>query len=37
MTNNKFSVCVYCGSRPGVSPEFAEAARAVGAEIGRRG
>ena len=36
-TMNKFSVCVYCGSRPGASPEFAEAARAVGAEIGRRG
>ncbi|MEP7295771.1 MAG: TIGR00730 family Rossman fold protein [Burkholderiales bacterium] len=32
-----FSLCVYCGSRPGELPVYAEAARAVGAEIGRRG
>ena len=32
-----FSVCVYCGSRPGERPAYAEAARAVGTEIGRRG
>ena len=25
-----FSICVYCGSRPGVEPAFAEAARQVG-------
>jgi uncharacterized protein (TIGR00730 family) len=25
-----FSMCVYCGSRPGVEPAFAEAARQVG-------
>ena len=31
------SICVYCGSRPGASPVFAGAARAVGTEIGRRG
>ncbi len=31
------SLCVYCGSRPGVSPAYADAARAVGREIGRRG
>jgi uncharacterized protein (TIGR00730 family) len=31
------SLCVYCGSRPGVSPAYADAARAVGHEIGRRG
>ena len=31
------SLCVYCGSRPGESPAYADAARAVGAEIGRRG
>jgi uncharacterized protein (TIGR00730 family) len=31
------SLCVYCGSRPGVSPVHAEAARSVGREIGRRG
>lgn len=29
-----FSVCVYCGSRTGGSPAFAEAARAVGRWIG---
>lgn len=32
-----FSVCVYCGSRPGTDPAYAEAARHVGREIGRRG
>jgi len=31
------ALCVYCGSRPGTLPEFAAQARAVGAEIGRRG
>jgi len=31
------SLCVYCGSRPGALPAYAEAARAVGTEIGRRG
>jgi uncharacterized protein (TIGR00730 family) len=31
------SVCVYCGSRPGSNPAFAQAAHAMGAEIGRRG
>ena len=31
------SICVYCGSRPGESPAYAEAARSVGHEIGRRG
>jgi uncharacterized protein (TIGR00730 family) len=31
------SICVYCGSRPGSSIAFAEAARSVGTEIGRRG
>lgn len=29
-----FSLCVYCGSRPGDSPSFAEQARAVGQWIG---
>ena len=33
----KLSVCVYCGSRPGTRPEFADAARSIGTEIGRRG
>ena len=31
------SFCVYCGSRPGELPAYADAARAVGHEIGRRG
>ena len=31
------SLCVFCGSAPGTRPEFAEAARSVGTEIGRRG
>ena len=33
----RLSLCVYCGSRPGALPAYADAARAVGAEIGRRG
>ena len=36
-TQGQFSVCVYCGSRPGAKPEFAAAAQAIGTEIGRRG
>lgn len=32
-----FSVCVYCGSKPGASPDFAATARAVGHWIGSRG
>jgi uncharacterized protein (TIGR00730 family) len=31
------ALCVYCGSRAGALPAYAEAARAVGHEIGRRG
>ncbi|HKX42923.1 MAG TPA: TIGR00730 family Rossman fold protein [Burkholderiaceae bacterium] len=31
------SICVYCGSRPGAKPEYADAARAIGAAIGERG
>ena len=34
---SQFSVCVYCGSRPGELSAYADAARAVGTEIGRRG
>ena len=34
---SKFSVCVYCGSRPGELAAYAEAAQAIGSEIGRRG
>jgi len=33
----QFSVCVYCGSRLGDSPAFAEAARALGEGIATRG
>jgi uncharacterized protein (TIGR00730 family) len=32
-----FSVCVYCGSRPGRTPAFTEAARQVGRWIGANG
>ncbi|WP_295853964.1 TIGR00730 family Rossman fold protein [uncultured Xylophilus sp.] len=32
-----FSLCVYCGSRPGVDPAHAAAAQAVGDWIGRQG
>lgn len=34
---DRFCLCVYCGSRHGARPEYADAARAVGREIGRRG
>lgn len=34
---DRLSLCVYCGSRHGTRPEYTSAARAVGAEIGRRG
>lgn len=32
-----FSICVYCGSRAGVRPEYRALAEALGASIGRRG
>jgi uncharacterized protein (TIGR00730 family) len=35
--NPEFSICVYCGSRPGERPEFSEAATAVGQWIGQHG
>lgn len=31
------SICIYCGSRSGASPVYAQAAQAVGAWIGRQG
>jgi uncharacterized protein (TIGR00730 family) len=37
MAEPAFSLCVYCGSRPGENPLFADAARAVGEWIGRHG
>ncbi len=35
--NPAFSVCVYCGSRPGAKPEYAQVATAVGHWIGSHG
>jgi uncharacterized protein (TIGR00730 family) len=32
-----FRICVYCGSRSGASPDYAQAAQAVGTAIGQRG
>ena len=32
-----FSLCVYCGSRPGIDPQFAATARTVGQWIGHHG
>ncbi len=37
MTAPAFSLCVYCGSRPGADPAFADTARAVGRWIGEHG
>lgn len=37
MAEPRFSVCVYCGSRPGENPLFGEAAQAVGTWIGAQG
>jgi uncharacterized protein (TIGR00730 family) len=31
------SLCVYCGSRPGVAPAYTAAAEAIGTQIGRLG
>ena len=37
MSTPAFSLCVYCGSRPGNDTRFSDAARAVGTWIGRHG
>ncbi len=37
MAEPQFSICVYCGSRPGEKPEFSQAAVGVGTWIGARG
>lgn len=37
MAEPAFSICVYCGSRPGENPLFAQAAASVGRWIGERG
>lgn len=37
MSTANFSICVYCGSRPGGRSEFAETARTVGRWIGSHG
>ena len=36
-SSRAITLCVYCGSRPGSSPDYADAARAIGREIGQRG
>jgi uncharacterized protein (TIGR00730 family) len=36
-TDDRFSLCVYCGSRHGARPEYTQAARELGREIGARG
>ena len=37
MKDERFSVCVYCGARPGGEAAFAQAAKTVGRLIGERG
>ncbi len=37
MAEPAFSICVYCGSRPGENAAFAQAATAVGHWIGSQG
>jgi uncharacterized protein (TIGR00730 family) len=37
MTSTAFSVCVYCGSRPGAEPHYTDAAQRVGQWIGQHG
>lgn len=37
MKGERFSLCVYCGSRPGRRAEYLDAAIAVGRAIGQRG
>ncbi len=37
MAEPAFSICVYCGSRPGENPQFGQAAEAVGQWIGSHG
>jgi len=36
-TATSFSICVYCGARPGVHPAYGQLADALGTAIGRRG
>jgi len=37
MNTRKFSVCVFCGSRPGARAAYTTAAREIGATIAKRG
>ena len=37
MAEPAFSLCIYCGSRPGENPLFADVARTVGTWIGQHG
>ena len=35
--DSRFSVCVFCGAKPGLDPEYAQVARAAGRAIAERG
>lgn len=37
MSSPAFSLCIYCGSRPGTDPAFVDVARAIGQWIGSHG
>ena len=37
MAEPQFSICVYCGSKPGLEPQFAQVAQQVGQWIGQHG
>ncbi len=37
LTTNPFTLCVYCGSRPGAGDAYLAAAQCLGTAIGRRG
>ena len=37
MVNRTYSICVYCGARPGADPRYMEAATELGQQIGKNG
>jgi len=37
MSDPSFSICVYCGSKPGTDPQYGQAAVKVGQWIARHG
>ena len=37
MSGQRFSICLFCGSRPGGNPAYLAAARELGQGIARRG